>query len=228
MRSYEASLQEKQQQLEKSQQEKVNAITALEQKLDQTLQEILDEEEEKRLLESQAAAIENMQKQQEAAAVVAAAEANKTASAATNQSNAESVAPAPAPAPSPQPTGSRMFIKPAAGVYSSGFGMRGSENHKGLDIASGGTIPIVAAASGTVIHSEYSSSYGNVVYISDNLNGKRTLLFMLICAAVLSNKDKLYSKVSSSVLWVTQECLLVNTCILKFMLEAGTRLNLMR
>lgn len=145
LRSYEASLQEKQQQLEKSQQEKVTAITALEQKLDQTLQEILDEEEEKRLLESQAAA---------------------AAAAPTNQSNAESVASAP------QPTGSKMFIKPAAGVYSSGFGMRGSENHKGLDIASGGTVPIVAAASGTVIRSEYSSSYGNVVYISHNLNGK--------------------------------------------------------
>lgn len=152
LRSYEVSLQDKQQQLEQSQQEKVNAITALEQKLDQTLQEILDEEEEKRLLESQAAAIENMQKQQAAAA--------------------EAAAPAPAPAPSPQPTGSRMFIKPAAGVYSSGFGMRGSENHKGLDIASGGTVPIVAAASGTVIRSEYSSSYGNVVYISHNINGK--------------------------------------------------------
>lgn len=159
LRSYEVSLQDKQQQLEQSQQEKVNAITALEQKLDQTLQEILDEEEEKRLLESQAAAIENMQKQQAAAA-------------STNQSNAEATAPAPAPAPSPQPTGSRMFIKPAAGVYSSGFGMRGSENHKGLDIASGGTVPIVAAASGTVIRSEYSSSYGNVVYISHNINGK--------------------------------------------------------
>lgn len=154
LRSYEASLQEKQQQLEKSQQEKVNAITALEQKLDRTLQEILDEEEEKRLLESQAAAIENMQKQQ------AAAEAN--------QSNAESTTPAPLP----QLIGSRMFIKPAAGRYSSGFGMRGSENHKGLDIASGGTVPIVAAASGTVIRSEYSSSYGNVVYISHNINGK--------------------------------------------------------
>lgn len=151
LRSYEASLQEKQQQLEKSQQEKVNAITALEQKLDQTLEEILDEEEEKRLLESQAAAIENMQKQQ-AEAVVAVS--------------------APAPAPAPQLTGSRMFIKPAAGRYSSGFGMRGSENHKGLDIASGGTVPIVAAASGTVIRSEYSSSYGHVVYISHNINGK--------------------------------------------------------
>lgn len=164
LRSYEVALQDKQHQLEQSQQEKVNAITALEQKLDQTLQEILDEEEEKRLLQSQATAIENMQKQQAASA----AEANKTASASTNQSNAE----AAAPAPSPQLTGSAMFIKPAAGRYSSGFGMRGSENHKGIDIASGGTVPIVAAASGTVIRSEYSSSYGNVVYISHNINGK--------------------------------------------------------
>ncbi|WP_143118238.1 M23 family metallopeptidase, partial [Shouchella clausii] len=32
--------------------------------------------------------------------------------------------------------------------------------------------PIVASASGTVIRSHYSSSYGNVVYISHNINGQ--------------------------------------------------------
>ncbi|PAF11521.1 hypothetical protein CHH61_26865, partial [Shouchella clausii] len=31
---------------------------------------------------------------------------------------------------------------------------------------------MVASASGTVIRSHYSSSYGNVVYISHNINGQ--------------------------------------------------------
>ncbi|WP_028400130.1 murein hydrolase activator EnvC family protein [Ectobacillus panaciterrae] len=69
-------------------------------------------------------------------------------------------------------SGSKIFIKPAAGTISSNFGTRGNENHKGIDIAASGPVPIVAAASGTVIRSEYSSSYGNVVYLSHNLNGK--------------------------------------------------------
>ncbi|MDG4658241.1 peptidoglycan DD-metalloendopeptidase family protein [Ectobacillus antri] len=65
-----------------------------------------------------------------------------------------------------------LFIKPAVGSFSSGFGMRGNENHKGVDIAASGPVPIVASATGTVIRSEYSSSYGNVVYMSHNIAGK--------------------------------------------------------
>lgn len=67
---------------------------------------------------------------------------------------------------------STTFIKPAAGAFTSGFGMRGNENHKGIDIAASGEVPIVAAAAGTVTRSEYSNSYGNVVYISHQKDGK--------------------------------------------------------
>nr|WP_249292567.1 M23 family metallopeptidase [Metabacillus flavus] len=43
--------------------------------------------------------------------------------------------------------------------------------HGGVDIANG-NVPVHAAASGTVIRSSYSSSWGNVVFISHVINGK--------------------------------------------------------
>ncbi|WP_369899474.1 SH3 domain-containing protein [Bacillus manliponensis] len=64
------------------------------------------------------------------------------------------------------------FIKPAAGIYTSGFGKRGGQMHHGLDIAASGTVPVVAAADGVVTRSYYSSSYGNAVFMSHNLNGE--------------------------------------------------------
>jgi peptidoglycan hydrolase CwlO-like protein len=77
-------------------------------------------------------------------------------------------------APSRGPvSGNGMIIKPAAGAVTSGFGMRSSGMHEGIDIAQGGTVPIYAAADGTVIKSEYSSSYGNVVYISHFIGGQQ-------------------------------------------------------
>jgi murein DD-endopeptidase MepM/ murein hydrolase activator NlpD len=63
-------------------------------------------------------------------------------------------------------------MRPAAGYFSSGFGGRGGGFHYGLDIAARGTVPIVAAADGYVFQSYYSSSYGNVIFIRHNLNGR--------------------------------------------------------
>ncbi|MCF6410207.1 murein hydrolase activator EnvC family protein [Pseudalkalibacillus salsuginis] len=65
-----------------------------------------------------------------------------------------------------------MFIKPSNGYFTSGFGPRWGRMHPGIDIAKGGTVPIVASASGTVIKSYYSSSYGNVIFIAHYLNGQ--------------------------------------------------------
>lgn len=62
----------------------------------------------------------------------------------------------------------------------SGFGVRSLDNHKGIDIAASGTVPIIAAADGVVIRSELSSSYGNVVYLSHRINGKHIRQYMLI------------------------------------------------
>ena len=77
------------------------------------------------------------------------------------------------------PTGT--FRWPVSGRVTSYFGGRrspggiGSTNHKGTDIGRVGyTSPIYAAKSGTVIVSQYSSSYGNYVVISHG-SGNTTL-----------------------------------------------------
>ncbi|MFE6467095.1 peptidoglycan DD-metalloendopeptidase family protein, partial [Bacillus subtilis] len=65
------------------------------------------------------------------------------------------------------------FIKPAPGVLTSNFGARWGTTHFGVDIAQAGSdVPIYAAASGTVYSSRYSSSYGNVIFITHNINGQ--------------------------------------------------------
>ncbi|HFJ9501360.1 TPA: SH3 domain-containing protein [Bacillus paranthracis] len=64
------------------------------------------------------------------------------------------------------------FIKPATGSYTSGFEKRGGQMHYGLDIAASGTVSVSAAANGVVTRSYYSESYGNVVFISHNMNGQ--------------------------------------------------------
>lgn len=70
------------------------------------------------------------------------------------------------------PVSSGTFTRPAIGYISSGFGNRSLGYHYGVDIASSGTVPVVAAADGVVIRSYYSSSYGNAVFISHSINGE--------------------------------------------------------
>lgn len=72
----------------------------------------------------------------------------------------------------PPPVSSGNFTRPAEGYISSGFRTRERPDHHGVDIAKGGTVPIVAAADGYVIRSEYSNSYGNVVYITHSIDGQ--------------------------------------------------------
>lgn len=46
-------------------------------------------------------------------------------------------------------------------------------NHRGLDIATataGGSVPIYSMCDGTVIRSDYSSSYGNIVIVEDSIS----------------------------------------------------------
>ncbi|MEE6450875.1 peptidoglycan DD-metalloendopeptidase family protein [Gottfriedia acidiceleris] len=66
------------------------------------------------------------------------------------------------------------FTRPAEGYVSSGFGYRSfdHETHFGVDIAKKGSTPIVSVANGVVIRAYHSSSYGNVVFITHNINGK--------------------------------------------------------
>ncbi|WP_088070423.1 murein hydrolase activator EnvC family protein [Gottfriedia luciferensis] len=66
------------------------------------------------------------------------------------------------------------FTRPAEGYLSSGFGYRSfdHETHFGVDIVRTGSTPIVSVANGVVIRAYHSSSYGNVVFITHNINGK--------------------------------------------------------
>jgi peptidoglycan hydrolase CwlO-like protein len=70
------------------------------------------------------------------------------------------------------PVSDGSFTKPAQGTFTSGFGHRWGRFHYGVDIANRSDVPIVAAASGVVIQSYYSSSYGNVIFIAHSINGQ--------------------------------------------------------
>lgn len=66
-----------------------------------------------------------------------------------------------------------IFIRPAAGTMTSGYGPRWGDLHAGIDIADPSPeAKVVAAASGTVIRSYYSASYGNCVLITHKIGGQ--------------------------------------------------------
>ena len=71
---------------------------------------------------------------------------------------------------------SGAFMRPANGPITSGFGYRsfgGGEFHAGIDIGKrGAVVPVVAAADGYVFRSYFSSSYGNVIFITHVINGQ--------------------------------------------------------
>ncbi|WP_144483660.1 M23 family metallopeptidase [Bacillus safensis] len=150
--------------LSKKQKEKENILGDVTDKKNHAHDELGKLENEQEILANQKAAVkyEEAHRQKE--------EAKKAKQA------AEKNVPAPHSGGSDQvsdtPASSSGFIKPAAGRFSSGFGGRSGGNHFGLDIAAKGTVPVYAAASGTVTNSSYSSSYGNVVFITHNINGQ--------------------------------------------------------
>lgn len=73
------------------------------------------------------------------------------------------------------PTGSEKMIYPVSNpVVSSVFGPRGNGFHRGVDFAAPQGTPIMASLSGTVIRSEYHSSWGNYVAI-EHKDGLTTL-----------------------------------------------------
>lgn len=64
------------------------------------------------------------------------------------------------------------FIRPTSGPVTSEFGHRWGRGHYGLDIGGSSGDAVYAAASGVVSNSYYSSSYGNVVFVTHYINGK--------------------------------------------------------
>lgn len=60
------------------------------------------------------------------------------------------------------------FIEPVSGTITSRFDQTSKRNHTGLDIFAHIGTDIKAAASGTVIYSQYKGAYGNLVIIQHN------------------------------------------------------------
>lgn len=91
------------------------------------------------------------------------------------QESAQSQASTPPSAPSGNASTSGMVAPTRAGYVSSEFGVnRGTHMHGGIDIAIPTGTPLVAADSGTVSRSFYSSSYGEVIFINHG-NGMVTV-----------------------------------------------------
>lgn len=132
-------------------------------------------EEEKKRAAAEAARIaqENARKAQEKRTSGAPAPAPST------DNNSDSGSSSSGSASQSPATGSGDFIKPTSGYFTSGFGYRihpithKRKLHAGIDFGNPApNVPVYAAADGTVIRAAYSSSYGNVVYISHSINGK--------------------------------------------------------
>ncbi|USD82366.1 peptidoglycan DD-metalloendopeptidase family protein [Bacillus safensis] len=153
--------------LSKKQKEKENILGDVTDKKNHAHDELGKLENEQEILANQKAAVKSEEAHRQKEEAKKAKQAKQAA---------EKNAPAPRSGGSDQvsdtPASSSGFIKPAAGRFSSGFGGRSGGNHFGLDIAAKGTVPVYAAASGTVTNSSYSSSYGNVVFITHNINGQ--------------------------------------------------------
>lgn len=69
-----------------------------------------------------------------------------------------------------------VFTYPTTGRISSPYGPRSSGMHYGIDIGAGGRtfdVPIVAAADGEVFRNYFSSSYGWVMFIKHEIDGKK-------------------------------------------------------
>lgn len=139
--------------------------------------------EEKELLEKQEAAMK-AQLQQLLARKQAEEEAKRRAAALSSSSRSHSSSSSSSNSYSTSsddtsssgnipPVTSGAFMRPANGPITSGFGPRGGEFHYGIDIGKrAAEVPVVAAADGVVFRSYYSSSYGNVVFITHLIDGQ--------------------------------------------------------
>ncbi|MFB7639483.1 murein hydrolase activator EnvC family protein [Peribacillus butanolivorans] len=149
--------------------------------------------EQNRLAELEAArkkaAAEAKKRAEQAAAQAAAqaasqaAESKKQSSSSGASAKSSSSSPSsPSPSPSSQSSSnvsqvpavsSGTFTRPSAGYVSSIFGERWNKQHAGIDIAASGTVPVVAAADGVVSRSYFSSTYGNVIFVTHSISGQQ-------------------------------------------------------
>lgn len=152
--------------LSKKSEEKDEALKKLESQMESVLEELLVLEKEEEFLQEQEAAIK---KAAEEAVRRAAEKAKEDAQLAQNYLSDDVVENMPV-------ITEDLFMVPALGPVTSESGRRilngEADVHIGIDIGKrGANVPVVAAADGVVIRSYYSSSYGNVVFITHNLDG---------------------------------------------------------
>lgn len=195
-----AQLETLKKKLDANKQEKDSFLASLEQKEAELHDHVMEIEEENATLAAQEKAIQQeIERQRKAAEEAARREAERKAaaeaaaaaeraaekeaerqavSAAEKKSNSSSSSNSGASSTPASNGGGSDFIWPASAPASSEYGMRvhpisgATRLHSGIDLARAGTVPIRASASGTVIRANYSSSYGNVVFISHQINGQ--------------------------------------------------------
>ncbi|MHC5252262.1 murein hydrolase activator EnvC family protein [Listeria kieliensis] len=142
--------------------------------------------EEQRKKEEAAKRAMEEQRRQSAAQSAASARSAAPSSSKSAPVTSSPVAQAPSTGGGSSSSAGGMFIKPAQGILTSGFSDRTNpvtgqhESHKGQDIAAGGTVQVVAAASGRVVFAGYGapgSGYGGYGYVVeiDHGNGYQTL-----------------------------------------------------
>jgi peptidoglycan hydrolase CwlO-like protein len=164
-------LKQLQQQLNKQMDEKNRLMTDLKQKEEEHHSHKMALEEEQELLKKQEAAVKQQLQQleeQKRSEERKRSEAASTYSASSSGGSHASSSNVPA-------VTSGMFMRPANGPITSGFGYRSYDNefHPGVDIGKrGSVVPVVAAADGYVFRSYLSSSYGNVIFITHVINGQ--------------------------------------------------------
>jgi len=171
-----SDLQTLNQQLSAQKAEKDKLLASLKEQEDEAHEGVMDLQEQDALLAAQQAAIQKaismeQEAQARAAAEAAAAEAAKRKAASSSNTSSSSSSSQVSSGATPG-VSSGYWTQPAVGYLSSGFGVRGSERHAGVDIANRAAVPIVAAADGVVIRSYLSSTYGNCIFVSHSINGQ--------------------------------------------------------
>jgi len=173
-----SDLQTLNQQLSAQKAEKDKLLASLKEQENEAHEGVMDLQEQDALLAAQQAAIQKAISMEQEAQARAAAEAAAQAAEAAKRKAASSSNTSSSSSSSQVSSGatpgvsSGYWTQPAVGYLSSGFGVRGSERHAGVDIANRAAVPIVAAADGVVIRSYLSSTYGNCIFVSHSINGQ--------------------------------------------------------
>lgn len=154
--------------LETKKAQKDKVLAQLKKEQDTIEEYYMDLQEQQNVYAGQEAALKKaieLEKQRQAEAARAA----KKATASSNSSSSKGSGGGSAPAA--LVTGG-TFIRPTSGPVTSEFGHRWGRGHFGIDIGGSSGDAVYAAASGVVSNSYYSSSYGNVVFVTHYINGK--------------------------------------------------------